>query len=71
MGTVDLFFVSQKKLKPIFSLNVSPKKDGGSGNYVGLGYSIQIIGNFMPENEYIGVQEYKFYILGILFLSNE
>lgn len=37
--------------KPVFSIWTVKEKDGGSGVYQGLGYSIKIKGNFMPEHE--------------------
>ena len=39
-------------------------QDEGSGHYVGLGYSFDIEGNFMPDDEYPGVTKYTYYILG-------
>lgn len=50
--------------KPIFSIGVNIADDGGSGHYVGLGYSFDIEGNFMPEDELPGVTEYSFYLFG-------
>ena len=38
--------------------------DGGSGTYKGLGYSFDIEGNFMPEDEFPGVTKARFYLLG-------
>ncbi len=53
--------------KPMFAqLNTSTaKKDFGSGKYYGIGYSIDIKGNFMPEDELEGVTHAKFYLFGI------
>ena len=34
--------------KPIFCVGTELADDGGSGKYVGLGYSFDIEGNFMP-----------------------
>ena len=39
--------------------------DGGSGEYIGLGYSFDIEGNFMPEDEVSGVTAYRAKIFGI------
>lgn len=36
--------------------------DGGSGIYKGLGYSFDIKGNYMPEDEFSGVTQAKFYL---------
>ena len=51
--------------KPIFCVGTELADDGGSGKYVGLGYSFDIEGNFMPEDEFPGVTHYDFYIFGI------
>ena len=49
-GIIDFFRV-YKAEKPIFIIASSDlKKDGGSGKYYGLGYQIEIKGNFMPED---------------------
>ena len=39
-------------------------QDGGSGKYVGLGYSFYIEGNFMPEEKNQGVTSYRGYVFG-------
>ena len=49
---------------PIFCVATVIMQDGGSGHYTGLGYSFDIKGNFMPEDEFPGVTEYTYYILG-------
>ena len=41
------------------------KKDGGSGKYYGLGYQIEIKGNFMPEDPIPGIKYVQYSILGI------
>lgn len=51
--------------KPIFCVGSELMKDGGSGKYVGLGYSFDIQGNFMPEDEFPGVTKWTYYIFGI------
>ena len=51
--------------KPIFCVGTELADDGGSGTYVGLGYSFDIEGNFMPEAENPGVTSYRGYIFGI------
>ncbi|MGM0482571.1 MAG: hypothetical protein ACQEP6_01750 [Patescibacteria group bacterium] len=50
--------------KPIFAQVVNGADDGGSGSYVGIGYSIDIKGNFMPEDEFKGVTHASFYVFG-------
>ena len=50
--------------KPIFCVATVIMQDGGFGHYTGLGYSFDIEGNFMPEDEFPGVTEYTYYILG-------
>ena len=50
--------------KPLFCIGTEMYDDGGSGHYVGLGYSFDIKGNFMPEDELPGVTKYTYYIFG-------
>ncbi len=50
--------------KPIFCIGIDLADDGGSGKYVGLGYSFDIEGNFMPETDNQKVTSYRGYILG-------
>lgn len=50
--------------KPLFCIGVNLADDGGSGNYVGLGYSFDIEGNFMPEEKNQGVTSYRGYVFG-------
>ena len=50
--------------KPIFCVGKDLADDGGSGKYVGLGYSFDIEGNFMPEAKNPCVTSYRGYILG-------
>lgn len=63
-GVFDWFRVKGFE-KPIFTIPIT-EDDGGSGIYYGLGYSIDIKGNFMPEDELPGVTHYDFYIFGVL-----
>lgn len=65
IGLVDYFRVSRFE-RPLFSfLDVENSFcDGGSGTYNGLGYSFDIKGNFMPEDEYPGITSYTYYIFG-------
>ena len=51
--------------KPLFCIGTKTADDGGSGHYVGFGYSVDIEGNFMPEDELPGVTEFSYYIFGI------
>lgn len=50
--------------KPIFCIGTKTQDDGGSGIYQGLGYSFDIKGNFMPEDEFPGVTYARFYLFG-------
>ena len=65
MGLIDYFRVSNFE-RPIFCLLdvENSYEDGGSGIYNGLGYSFDIMGNFMPEDEYPGATRYTYYIFG-------
>lgn len=65
MGMVDFFRVSRFE-KPLFARPAETMDDGGSGLYRGLGYSIRIQGNFLPEEEFPGVTQYEFRVLGML-----
>ena len=64
IGVVDYSRVHRFK-KPIFCIGSERMKDGGSGKYVGLGYSFDIKGNFMPEDEFPGVTKWTYYLFGI------
>ncbi len=64
VGIIDFSRVHSFE-KPIFCITNKNYDDGGSGHYVGLGYSFDIKGNFMPEDELKGVTEYSYYIFGI------
>lgn len=63
-GIFDWFRVKSFE-KPIFTTSITAD-DGGSGTYYGLGYSINIKGNFLPEDELPGVTHFEYYIFGIL-----
>ena len=58
-GLIDFSRVHNFK-RPVFCVLPAEYafKDGGSGRYLGLGYSFDIKGNFMPEDECPGVTEY-------------
>ena len=62
-GAVDIFRVSSFE-KPLCCAPCVTADDGGSGRYQGLGYSFDIEGNFMPEDECPGVTEYTLHIFG-------
>lgn len=66
IGFTDYWVVHHEFQKPIFArLDVDTAyKDGGSGTYHGLGYSFEIEGYFMPEDEFPGVTSFKYYLLG-------
>lgn len=51
--------------KPIFCVGINLSDDGGSGKYVGLGYSFDIEGNFMPEDEFPGVTKWTYHLFGL------
>lgn len=61
IGLVDFCLVKSFK-EPIFCVGKNLAQDGGSGHYVGLGYSFDIKGNFMPDTEFPGVTVYTYYI---------
>ena len=50
VGIVDFALVHNYR-RPLFCICTEPMQDGGSGKYVGLGYSFDIEGNFMPDTE--------------------
>ena len=63
IGFTDWHQVNSFEL-PIFCVLTNGADDGGSGTYVGLGYSFEIEGNFMPEDEFPGVTKYIYRIFG-------
>lgn len=62
-GVIDFSLVHHYK-KPLFSICTESMQGGGSGTYVGLGYSFDIEGNFTPDTSDYGVTSYRCYILG-------
>ncbi len=68
IGIVDFARVHSFE-KPLFCIMVETADDGGSGHYIGLGYSFNILGNFMPEDELPGVTKYSYQIFGIHITS--
>ena len=70
VGIVDFALVHNYR-RPLFCICTEPLQDGGSGRYVGLGYSFDIVGNFMPdietpvtEDKKPKVTSYRGYIFG-------
>ena len=61
---VDYKQVCHNFEKPVFAIPEITEDDGGSGIYKGLGYSYDIKGNFMPEDEFPDVTHAKFYLFG-------
>ncbi|TCK98649.1 hypothetical protein EDC19_1082 [Natranaerovirga hydrolytica] len=66
IGFVDYWRVCHLFEKPIFTIPIMTSDDGGSGTYQGLGYSFEIQGNFMPEDEHFGVTHFEYYWFGNL-----
>lgn len=64
MGVTDYQRTTYSFEKPLFAQDVNGADDGGLGVYHGIGYSIQIEGNFMPEDEFQGVTHVHFYVFG-------
>ena len=65
IGSVDFFRVKYFE-KPVFTSAIETTDDGDLGLYYGLGYSFELKGNFMPEDESPGVTHYKYYIFNKL-----
>ena len=64
IGIVDYNRVNSFE-RPLFCVCTEPMQDGGSGKYVGLGYSFDIEGNFMPDTENPGVTKWTYRLFGI------
>lgn len=62
-GAVDFMLVTNYR-KPVFCIGIDLADDGGSGRYVGLGYSFELEGGFMPDDDEPDVTSYKGYIFG-------
>ena len=69
VGLTDFIRVTGNFEKPMFCVATETADDGGSGRYVGLGYSFEIEGNFMPEDEFPGVTRYVAKIFGFTVMS--
>lgn len=53
--------------KPVFCVLVNGADDGGSGTYIGLGYTIDIEGNFVVEDEVErGVTKFDMKLFGVM-----
>lgn len=64
VGLADFIKVTRNFEKPMFCVATETADDGGSGRYVGLGYSFEIKGNFLPEDELSGVTSYEAKLFG-------
>lgn len=64
IGVVDYSRVHSFE-KPVVCVDIELADDGGSGKYIGLGYSFDIKGNFMLEDEFPGVTKWTYYLFGI------
>lgn len=64
-GATDYWRTIHSFEKPIFAQVYEGADDGGSGRYFGIGYYIDIEGNFMSLDEFPGVTEAKFMLFGI------
>lgn len=56
--------------KPKFCISTMTADDGGSGKYIGLGYSFDIDGHLDADNGY-QVDSYTYKILGITIKQDE
>lgn len=61
----DFIRINRKVQKPLFIISEKTMDDGGSGLYKGLGYSVYIEGNFMPEDEHPGITRADYELFGI------
>ena len=64
MFGIDFFKVKSFE-KPVFCVLQPEFQDGGSGNFIGLGYSFYIKSNFMPFDELKVITEYKMKLFGV------
>ena len=58
MSIVDFALVHSYR-RPLFCICTESMQDGGSGKYVGIGYSFAIEGNFMPDTETPATEDKK------------
>ena len=61
---VDYWRVRHDFERPLFATASLTADDGGSGTYRGLGYTIELKGNFLPDDEFPGVTAFRFYLFG-------
>ncbi len=64
MCLVDYNKTMVKMKKPVFAIVYNGVEDGGSGNYIGLGYNIELNGEQTVEYGYI-VNTAEFHLFGI------
>jgi hypothetical protein len=63
--TFDFIRVTKKIEMPLFIISEETMDDGGSGLYQGLGYSVDLEGNFMPDSaEFPGITKATFKLFG-------
>lgn len=63
MAAVDFILVRNYR-KPFFCIGIDLADDGGSGRYVGLGYSFYLEGGFMPDDDEPDVTSGRGYLFG-------
>lgn len=68
MAATDLLRLKSFEM-PIFARPAATYDDGGSGTYTGLGWRIELEGNFMPEEELPGVTKFEYYLFDDLILA--
>ena len=68
-AAADLLRVNSFEM-PIFARPTVTADDGGSGTYKGLGWRIELEGNFLPEDELPGVTKFEYYLGDDLILAS-
>ena len=68
LAATDLLRLNSFEM-PVFARPAETFDDGGSGTYKGLGWRIELEGNFMPEDEFPGVTKYEYYLFDDLILA--
>ena len=61
LAATDLLRLNSFEM-PVFARPAETFDNGGSGTYKGLGWRIELEGNFMPEDEFPGVTKYEYYL---------
>ena len=66
LALTDFYKTMYRYEKPMFTIldKKTALEDGGSGKYIGLGYSINLEGDFMPE-ESGKITNADFYLFGL------